>query len=155
MALPFNLQIAQARRGLLQNKQNFLTDYRRQSADLRREATSGLRALDIQQPYVNRGILNDFAGRGLAYSSGYGTTLGDASNQFATQRSNIQSSLATTLARMRADKQQAMNEYQYRLGNLTQQHADLTRPQAGNLGFNRPKPKPKPKKKKKKARRMM
>lgn len=126
---------------------NYLRDYRRQASDLRYDTTNQLRAMDIQQPIVNRGILNSYAGRGMAYSSGYGTTLGDATNQFATERSNLQSVLGTNLARMKADRQQAMNNYQYQLGNLNERHAQLTEPMAGNLGYGRKPPKKKPKKK--------
>lgn len=151
-ALPFNLRIAQARRGLLQNKQNYLQNYRRQSADLRHENQAGMRALDVAQPIINRNILNNFSGRGMAYSSGYGTTLGDAANQYSSQRSNLQSNLATTLARMRADRTQAMNEFQYRLGNLNQQQVSASEGQAANFGRAPRMGKPR---KKKRARRVM
>lgn len=141
------MQIAQQRRNLLQDRMNYLRDYRRQASDLRYDTTNQLRAMDLQQPVVNRGILNNYAGRGMAYSSGYAQTLGDATNQFATERTNLQSTLQTNLARMQADRQQAMNNYQYQLGNLNERHAQLTEPMAGNLGYDRKPPKKKPKKK--------
>jgi hypothetical protein len=136
-ALPFNPQIAAARRKLFADRMGYLRDYGRQVSDLNTQATSQLRALDIQQPDVNRGILNNFAGRGLAYSSGYGTTLGDATADFQAQRSDINNALGSNIARMRSDRRATMSDYQYQLGNLNQRAASAAIPRAGSLGFNR------------------
>ena len=154
-ALPFDPQIARARRNLLEDRMNYVTDYRNQVNSLNRDATNSLRSIDIEQPNIYRNILNSNAGRGMAYSSGYGYQLGQAANDLSTQRSNISTSLQDALSAMRADRRNVMNRYQYQLGGLNQQAAQNQIPNAGHLGFNRHPIKPQGPKKPKKMRRVI
>ena len=91
----------------------------------------------------------------MAYSSGYGTTLGDSAAQFEAQRSDINNQLGTNLSRLLSDRRATMTNYQYQLGNLNQRAAEQAQSSAGHLGYNRPAPRKPKKPKKKHARRLI
>lgn len=154
-ALPFDLGAAQRRRSLLQGRQSYLSNYRRGVTDLNRDVTNQVRAINQEAPNIYRGVLNNFAGRGMAYSSGYGHTFGIAANQIANERANLQSGREIDLSRMREDKENVMARYQYNLSNILQQQAQGQERNAGQLGFNRSNPPKKKKIKKKPRNRMM
>lgn len=149
-ALPFDPVAAQQRRNLLERRQDYTRNYRQTVQNLNRNTSNQLRAIDIETPNVYRSILNNFAGRGMAYSSGYGTSLGNAANDIATQRTNLSSSLQDRLSGLQGDRRDFLNDYQYNLSQIEKDQANRAQSQAGNLGFDRNKPKKKKLKKRSK-----
>jgi len=116
---------------------NMRSDYRRNVQDANRYTTNAIRDINQEAPNVYRSILNNAAGRGMAFSSGYGYNYGQAANQMANQKANLTSELGINLDRMREDKERAMANYQYQLSNVMQGQAQGAERNAGNLGFGR------------------
>lgn len=55
---------------------NFMDQYNTQLSDINRNYAVQKRRMEQNEPYVQRGILSDYAGRGMAHSSGYGQAIG-------------------------------------------------------------------------------
>lgn len=61
---------------------NFLDQYNQQVADINRNyAVQRQRAME-NEPYVQRGILSNYSGRGMAHSTGYGSAAGRETQLF-------------------------------------------------------------------------
>lgn len=122
-ALPLDPVLEAQRRQAAQRLANFQQSdlVRRNNANM--DTTNTLRQIDEEAPNVYRRLLNGYAGRGLAYSSGYGYAYGDQSNQIANSKSKAQSALAALLAGYDAEAQAQNSDYQLTLDELEAEQA--------------------------------
>lgn len=121
--------------GLAQQRLNFLDQYNSQLADINRNFRTQRRRIVQQEPYNVRGILNNYSGRGMAFSSGYGVAqgrelqnynqnLGDLNYQHTLGQQNLQDQ-RTAFMRTYRNQQQA----------IRQAAADRLAAQAGTLNL--------------------
>jgi hypothetical protein len=68
--------------GLAQQRLNFLDTYNQQMSDLNRNFRVTRRRTVNNEPWNVRGILNNYAGRGMAFSSGQGVAQGRELQQY-------------------------------------------------------------------------
>ena len=61
---------------------NFLDQYNQQVADINRNYEVQRQRAMENEPYVQRGILSDYAGRGMAHSTGFGSAAGRETQLF-------------------------------------------------------------------------
>lgn len=103
--------------------------------DAQKNYTSTLNDLNQQQPAAERGLLNQFGGRGLAFSSGYGMGVGDLQNKFAGARSGAQQQLTDLLNSYQNQETQGSSTYNKKLAAIQQALAQRLAQRAGSLGF--------------------
>jgi hypothetical protein len=94
---------------------------RRQSADTAYQ--SGASQLDIEKPNVLRNVLNNFAGRGMAYSSGYGTEVQNTNTDFANRLASLASARNAEQTAADLDQGQETANYSYDLADYQNQQA--------------------------------
>lgn len=75
-------------------------------------------ALDTNAPNLYRQLLNHYAGRGMAYSSGYGVGYGQTTDQIANQRAGYENELQSGLAGYDQQQQSADDSYNMLLAQL-------------------------------------
>lgn len=135
-ALPLDPVLEAQRRQAAQRLANFQQSdlVRRNNANL--DTTNTLRSIDEQAPSVYRRLLNNYAGRGLAYSSGYGYAYGDQANQIANAKSKANSALASLLAGYDSEAQAQNSDYQLTLDELLAEQAakNAANPLAATVG---------------------
>lgn len=135
-ALPLDPELEAQRRRAAQKLANFQQSdlVRRNNANM--DTTNTLRSIDEEAPNVYRRLLNNYAGRGLAYSSGYGYAYGDQANQIANSKSKAQSALASLLAGYDAENQAENSDYQLTLDELLAEQAakNAANPTASSVG---------------------
>ncbi len=100
-----------------------------------REYSSGFFGLDQQQPEAERGLLNNFGGRGLAHGSGYGMGVGQLQNQFATERSGLAERLNDLISGYDREESAGTANYNRQLALIQQALAQRLSKRAGTLGF--------------------
>jgi hypothetical protein len=100
-----------------------------------RDYVTGMHQLDEQQPQDERSILNQFAGRGLAHSSGYGVGYGNLENQYAGERSGLANTLAQLLSQYGNQEAQGNATYNQTLAAIKAAIAQRLAAQAGSLGL--------------------
>jgi hypothetical protein len=91
--------------------------------------------LDAQQPEAERGLLNQFGGRGLAFGSGYGMGVGNLQNQFAGQRAGLQGQLTDMMNALQNQETTGNAKYRQTLAAIQQALAQKLAGRAGTLGF--------------------
>lgn len=133
--LPFDPQTAAQQLLLQKQNQDFNNDLVKQRQQLANSVTTQERDLDLQLPTALRNVLNNFAGRGMAYSSGYGTEYGNTQADFARQRADLERQLQEGMADYDAQQQQAANDYQLALAQLADSSAEGLSEDAGDLGL--------------------
>jgi hypothetical protein len=119
--LPFDANAASQRDDLVAKLNNTNLGIQQQAQGDIQQGVTDARQLIQNEPGVERSLLNNFAGRGMAFSSGYGYQYGQAKNQLANALSGLVQKHASTLANLRQQKQQAKLETQYLLDRLIQQ----------------------------------
>lgn len=97
--------------------------------------SSGMHELDTQQPGEERGLLNDFGGRGLAFGSGYGMGVGNLQNKFAGLRAALQNARNDSLTDIQNQYTQGSSTYNKTLAAIQQALAQRLSKRAGSLGF--------------------
>jgi hypothetical protein len=119
----YGTDFAAARRNRLDQYQDALQRIlqRRQAANANYQ--SGESALNIEKPNVLRGVLSNFAGRGMAYSSGYGTQVQNTETDFANQLSQLASQRNATLSDADIQQGQEDSQYNYDLADYGSQQA--------------------------------
>lgn len=79
------------------------------------------RGLDEQLPMDMRRDLNNFAARGMAYSSGYGTSVGDIERNYANKYADLASGRSQYLGGLRSTANQYRNQIRFNLEDLRRQ----------------------------------
>ena len=133
--LPYDPAAETEKRNLLGRKQTALAGFQRQRQDLNESSATALQRLQEDEPDVYRRLLSQYAGRGLAYSSGYGTSQGELGAQFARQRSDVERQKTTGLARINQSQSDYLTELDRLLAELQISGARNLTSRAGKLGL--------------------
>lgn len=102
-----------------------------------RNYASGMHQLDMQQPIDERGLINQFAGRGLAHSSGYGVGYGNLENQYAGSRTSLADTLSQLLTQYGLQQAQGQGTYDQQMAVIKSAIAQRLAGQAGTLGLGK------------------
>jgi hypothetical protein len=94
---------------------------RRQAAQ--QSYTQDAANINMQHPINLRNLLSNFAGRGMAYSSGYGEGVSNENTGYANQLSGLQSNLNANLSSADIDQNAEANNYNYDISDLQGQQA--------------------------------
>ena len=100
-----------------------------------RDFSQGAHQLDMEAPGLRLGVLNQDAGRGLAFSSGHGMRVGQVENDIATQRSALQQRLADVLSGADNQEASANADFNHKLASIQQALAQRLAKRAGTLGY--------------------
>jgi hypothetical protein len=121
--LPFDAGIASQRDDLISklNQSNLLNQ--QQSQKNTTDVVSAARNMMQAEPGVERGLLSNYAGRGMAFSSGYGQAYGDTKAKYATGLADLLRGFAGSQSGLRTNKQQNTITTQALLDRLIQQQA--------------------------------
>lgn len=131
--LPFDASAADAQVELgTQNNQAQL-DFERAQRDFERSILMGQREVEQSRPNDQRNLLEDFAGRGLAFSSGYGYETGQLENGYADILRQLQESGAEGNADLQRQKALWEQTFQGRLGSIQQAAARRAAEEAERL----------------------
>lgn len=134
-ALPWDLEAQNAKMSETQKLAQLRNQILQMRQGAQRNYSMGMNELDQAQPEQERGLLNQFGGRGLAHSSGYGMGVGGLQNQFAGMRSGLQGDLTSTLNDASTQEAQGVGNYNQRLALIQQALAQRLSRSAGKLGW--------------------
>lgn len=122
--LAANRSLADVLANITAQKQNLAEDYATQS-----------RQLDIQQPEDQRALLSNFAGRGMAYSSGYGTSTGKLADVYARSRAALSTNLNRGTAQASMAETSARSNFLDAIAMILANTTGNLTGQAGQLGL--------------------
>lgn len=132
---PYDPQAAAEKMTAQRSLDDVLSQLTQQRQNLAEDYTTNSRQLDTQQPNDSRAVLGNYSGRGMAYSSGYGTAVGNLSDAYANQRSALTSALNRGNANATGQEASARSSYLDAIGTiLGNTTANLTT-SAGQLGL--------------------
>lgn len=134
-SLPTDPDYQNAAAQLLAAHNSYLGNVAAQKQQLESQYTDATNQAAQQEPNRNRAILNNFAGRGMAYSSGYGTALGNENQAYQHLLSQLNQSHDYGLSDI--TRQQGDYESQYALQQEALRNAATQRlaAQAGSLNL--------------------
>jgi len=115
---------------------NFLDQYNQQIADINHNYNIQVQRAQENEPYVQRGILSDYAGRGMAYGTGYSSATGRESQLFNQNLADLAYQHTYGLQDLntqRADMRRTLDVQQQA---IRQAAADRMAAQAGSLGLS-------------------
>jgi hypothetical protein len=135
--LPFDAQSAAQQILLQKQNDDFLNNLTQQRQQLASDITTKERNVDIEAPGHFRNVLNNFASRGMANSSGYGYQYGVTANDIANQKADLERQLQEGLAQYDYQQQNQADDYQLALAQLQAQTAE-TMPQDQYEGISGP-----------------
>lgn len=139
-SLPWDMQRADSQQALLGEKNRFEQDYNDSVYDIEREYTDQRRQVENQMPDARRELLENYAGRGLAYSSGYTHDYGGLEGQFANLLSQLEQGKTGGIADLLRQRGQFNDEWATRLQGIEREAARRAAEQAGDLGLGAPNP---------------
>lgn len=93
------------------------------------------RQLDENQGERFRGLLANFAGRGMAYSSGYGKAYGDETADYTQRRTELDTANQRGLAQAGLDEGNAQSSYQAAIAAILANTTGRLAANAGGLGM--------------------
>jgi len=137
-ALPTDPDYQNAAAQLLAAHNSYLGNVAAQRQQLESQYADSVNQAQTQEPNRTRGILNNFAGRGMAYSSGYGQALGnenDAYQHLMSQLGQAHTFGLNDLTRQSTDYEHAYTLQQEALRNAATQRLQA---QAGSLNLAPP-----------------
>jgi hypothetical protein len=127
--------------GLAQQRLNFLDTYNSQLGDLNRNYAIQRQRSVTNEPYTVRGILNNYAGRGMAFSSGQGVAQGRELEQYNQGLTDLGYQHALGRQNLVNQRIAFMRTYRNQQQAIRQAAADRLAAQAGSLGlYNSNKP---------------
>lgn len=136
--LPYDEGTALARDALSKTRDDALSNLTNLRASLNQNILGQERNLDNAQPQLAMNLLNKYAGRGLAFSSGYGYGVGQQNQELANQHASLEQQLREGLAGYDTQQQQAQDAYNQGLAQLNFQAAQNLAGKAGSLGIGTP-----------------
>lgn len=113
----------------------YLSGVRQQRQQEEQNYGDSLFDLNKQHPIDVRNLLNNFAGRGLAFSSGYGNSSSQLGDNYATSLSRLAAARTAALTGFGLDRSNYQNEYLASLSSIRQAAADRLSAAAGTLGL--------------------
>lgn len=119
---------------------NFMDQYNQQVTDLNHNYNQQVLRANENEPYTQRGILSDYAGRGMAHSTGFGDASGRETQLFNQNLSDL--SYAHNYGLQDLETQRDAMRRNVLTQNLAvrQAAADRMAAQAGSLGMGTAKP---------------
>lgn len=127
--------------GLAQQRLNFLDTYNQQLGDLNRNYRITRQRAVENEPYAVRGILNNYSGRGMAYSTGQGVAQGRELQQYNQGLTDLNYQHTLGHQNLANQKLAFMRTYRNQQQAIRQAAADRLAAQAGSLGlYNSNKP---------------
>lgn len=135
LKLPYNQQYGESVLGALQDSNSSLLDIQSQQQQQALQYMQANRDVDTQYTGLKRNTLSDNAGRGTAFSSGYGLAVGNDATMYNNTKNDLASQntqINNTLDLQRAGIYDAFNDT-LRQGALS--YGNSLTEQAGNLGY--------------------
>jgi len=97
---PYDPQAAAGKLAATRSLNDTLAQLTASKQQLAEDYATNSRAVDLQQPNDARALLSNYAGRGMAYSSGYGTAAGNSDDAYARTRAQLSSNLNRATPRL-------------------------------------------------------
>lgn len=134
-SLPFDAEAADAQVSLQAQKNRFESDATAEQGRIEREYVNQRRDVEDEMPEQQRRLLENYAGRGLAYSSGYAYDQGDQKSQYARLLAELEQGKTGGIADLLRQRGQFNDEWSGRLQAIQQAAARRLAEQAGDLGL--------------------
>ena len=134
-SLPFDPEAADAQQNLQGQKNRFESDATAEGQRIEREYGSQRRDIEDQQPEDARRLLEGYAGRGLAYSSGYSYDQADQQGQYSNLMSELEQGRTGGLADLLRQRGLFNDDYAGRLQSIQTAAARRLADQAGDLNL--------------------
>lgn len=132
-ALPYDEQAEDERAAALRERNDFFDKLGLDRQALETNYTTGRRAQEVAQPTNYRRLLNAYAGRGMAFSSGYGQAYGDESQRYADVLANLENTRATGRTQLERGLTKFEEDYANRLADIQKAQARRLAARAGDL----------------------
>jgi len=127
--------------GLAQQRLNFLDQYNSQLADINRNYRVTRQRTVNEEPWTVRGILNSYATRGMARSTGYGVAQSREAQAYERGLSDLDYQHTLGLQNLNDQRTAFMRTYRNQQQAIRQAAADRLAAQAGTLNlYNSNKP---------------
>jgi hypothetical protein len=136
--LPFDLDIANQRAGEVANYQQQNQQAIQALQQAAQQRLLGTRAIDEAQPGLERGNLNQFAGRGMAFSSGYGTSVSDLARELFNKRAGVESDYQQNQQNIVNQGLNNRNAFVQMLNQLASTQAERAAAKAAELSLSAP-----------------
>jgi hypothetical protein len=133
--LPFDPQGAAERLAAQKALDQQLLTSKQGRDELAQDYTTGQAQLNQEQPGRYRALLSNFAGRGLANSSGYATAFGDESADFAKRQTDLSSQNQRGLAQYGLADSAAQADFQSNIAGVLSGITGRLSGSAGQLGM--------------------
>ena len=133
--LPFDPEAADAQQDLQGQKNRFESDATSEGQRIEREYGSQRRSVEDQQPGAAKNLLENYAGRGMAYSSGYSYDQADQQGQYANLLGELEQGRTGGLADLLRQRGLFNDDYAGRLQSIQSAAARRLANQAGDLGL--------------------
>lgn len=114
---------------------NFLDQYNQQVADINRNYNVQVQRAKQNEPYVQRSIISDYAGRGMGFSSGYGNAAGRETQLYNQNLSDLAYQHNYGLQDLDAQRAAMRRTLDVQREAIRQAAADRMAAQAGSLGL--------------------
>lgn len=134
--LPFDVGAADAQQQLLGRKNRFEQEFTQGQQGLERDYMLQRRSVEDALPDERRNLLENYAGRGLAYSSGYAYDTGDLEGQYANLLAELEGGKTEGLADLLRQRGMFNEDYASQLQAIQAAAARRLSDQAGDLGLN-------------------
>lgn len=131
--LPFDPEKADAENELRGQKDQFAYQANQARNNLERDYTTGKRQVSEEQPNNQRRLLENYAGRGMAYSSGYAYDQGELGRTYANQLGQLEEGRTGGLADLLQQEGLFNNQYGQRMSAIQQAAARRAAEQAAEI----------------------
>lgn len=132
---PFDPQSAADRLSAQQALNDRLLQIKQGSDQLGEDYQRNARLMDTEQPDRYRQLLSNFAGAGLAFSSGYANALGKETADFTQRRADLDTANQRGQSAAALDTANAQNTFQSQLAAILSNSTARLADNAGNLGI--------------------
>jgi len=132
---PYDPQSAVDRMNAATTRSNALQGLTQQRQQLNEDYANAARGAGYTQESNLRGVLGNFAGRGMAYSSGYGSAVGEQQRNYADYLGQIASTKQRGLAGAAASEAATQSNYLGMIGQALVGATGRLAGQAGKLGL--------------------
>ena len=133
--MPFDPQAAAERLAAQKGLDQALIQNKQGRDELAQDYTTQTGALNQEQPGRYRALLSNFAGRGLANSSGYATAYGDEAADFAKRRTDLDSQNQRGIAQYGLADSAAQADFQSNIAGVLSGATGRLAAGAGQLGM--------------------
>ncbi len=132
---PYDPQSAVDRMNAATTRSNTLQQITQGRQQLNEDYANSARQAEDAQSGALRGLLGNFAGRGMAYSSGYGNAVGEQNRSYANYTGQLASTKQRGLAGADANEAAAQSNYLGMIGQALVGATGRLAGQAGRLGL--------------------